>query len=169
VSRPSSKSKWLVPALVPDHWILLEISWSESLVRVYDSLPKRPGAEQDEQDVRKDVTLLFEILRNRFEIEVDFSTWKWCREKVCRGLQSRERTDIMNHKRPQRQRNGHDCGVFAFADMASIILTGTPSPATQEDVGELRQEMWTTLRHLDQRVERPAAEEFVGQQIVYVG
>lgn len=67
----------------------------------------------------------------------------------------------MEVQRPTRQENGYDCGVFVFADLASLMMYGVASQASQVDIKGLRKDMWNGVCELQVTGRRLRAEEFL--------
>jgi hypothetical protein len=137
-ASPNDSASWLIPAHVPNHWVLLEIRWDQEQLRIYDSLPNRQGAAQNLEWIKKRTVFFLELLRDDFNQEIDLELWRWIYEQ-----------------RGDRQTNEYDCGAFVAADIVSLAENRVPSPLRQQDMDAWRRQMLQDLRSLDVREVKP--------------
>ncbi|KIJ23225.1 hypothetical protein M422DRAFT_56913 [Sphaerobolus stellatus SS14] len=132
----NTKARHLTPKVLDSCWKLLHpgpgsgipeleeqsvLLHAGAVIRFFDSLPMCHGAAQDEKSVKAQTEKLLDLVQVRSGQKWPFPTWAWISEE-----------------RPERQRNGYDCGAFILADMRSYILDGIPSPWGQEKMPEWR-------------------------------
>ncbi|KIJ26858.1 hypothetical protein M422DRAFT_55331 [Sphaerobolus stellatus SS14] len=124
VHQKDAKCYWLIPAHVPGHWTLLLVDWDLKDVQFMDSLPRRLGANNDEQRAQKELWVMLGMICEDFVQ----TQWQW-----------------INEEHAQQQSNSYDCGAFVLADMASYLADGVPSSMTQVEMRAWREKVITIL------------------------
>jgi hypothetical protein len=68
---------------VSSHWVLLEIRWVPKQLHIYDSLPERTTALNDNENIKSQTRTLFQLLRDVFKSpEAGIEGWTWFSEQV---------------------------------------------------------------------------------------
>ncbi|KIJ28325.1 hypothetical protein M422DRAFT_54648 [Sphaerobolus stellatus SS14] len=117
VRPPNTCNMWLIPVNVPEHWIMVMMNWHQKQIWHFDSLPGRPVAKSEREDILKNVGNLLQPLRGHFNAPMPLDGWEFLAES-----------------RGTRQKNSVDCGAFLAVDIDSLLRYGVPSGLQQEDM-----------------------------------